>query len=278
MAVINCTPDSFHADSRAASADQALEHALRSLHEGAHVLDIGGESTRPGAERVDADEQIRRVVPVIEQLRRQAGPAARALISVDTTSSKVARAALDAGADAINDVSGGLDDPDLFSVAAKYRAGLIVMHRLIAPPADSYSDAYQAPPQYDNVVEAVIDRLHASTRAACEAGLDASRILWDPGLGFGKGLADTLELLAATPRLAGQGFGLVSALSRKSFVGRLSLGRDSEPSERLAGTLAMSTLHLSMGARIFRVHDVAPHREALNAAWAVLTGRSHPAT
>ncbi len=270
MAIINCTPDSFHAASRATDETDVLELARRAVDEGADMLDLGGESTRPGAERIGVDEQVRRVVPAIEAIRSQAGALGEIPISVDTTRSAVARAALDAGADAINDISGGSEDSGMLALAGERGAGLVLMHRLTTPDRDRYSDAYDTPPEYDDVVSTVLDTLLVFTKNAMGAGVDPAMILWDPGLGFGKGVGDTLKLIRGTERLASHGFGVLSALSRKSFVGRLSLGRDSVPDERLSGTLAMSTMHLVFGARLFRVHDVGAHREALAAAWSLL--------
>ncbi len=270
MAIINCTPDSFHASSRAETVDRALELARRAMGEGADLIDIGAESTRPGAQRVDADEQIKRAVPVIEAIRAHSGALSAVPISIDTTLSAVARAALDAGADAVNDVSAGREDPALLELAAERGAGLVLMHRLTTPGHDRYSDQYNKPPAYEDVVQEVAAVLQRATDSALAHGASPSAIVWDPGLGFGKGIDDTLKLIRSTPVLASQGYPVLSALSRKSFVGRLSLGRDSQPAERLSGTLALSTLHLSWGARIFRVHDVGPHRQALDAAWALL--------
>lgn len=270
MAIINTTPDSFHEASRATDASDVLGLARRAVDEGADMLDLGGASTRPGAERIGADEQVRRVVPAIEAIRSQAGSLGEIPISVDTTRSAVARAALDAGADAINDVSGGAEDSGMLSLAGERGAGLVLMHRLTTPEQDRYSDAYGRPPEYGDVVGAVLDSLLVCTKNATRAGVDPSMILWDPGLGFGKGIEDTLKLIRGTERLASHGFGVLSGLSRKSFVGRLSLGRDSSPDERLSGTLAMSTMHMVFGARLFRVHDVGAHRDALAAAWSLL--------
>jgi dihydropteroate synthase len=270
MAIINCTPDSFHQDSRVSDKHAGLHAAELAVQHGADMLDIGGESTRPGAARVDADEQLRRVLPVIEAIRNSPSPLCDTLISIDTTLSKVAQACLSAGADAVNDVSGGQDDPQILRVAAQARAGLVLMHRPFVPEADQYSDAYTTPPVYSDVVAEVIAALRQATTTAQQAGVRSEAILWDPGLGFGKGLQDTLTLIERTSELLAQGFPVLSGTSRKSFVGRVSLGRDSTPSERLAGSLAFSVTHLWHGARLFRVHDVGPQREALAAAWALI--------
>ncbi len=192
-------------------------------------------------------------------------------ITVDTTLAPVARAALDAGADAINDVAAATEDDAMLALAADRACALILMHRLAPPAADRFSDAYDAPPAYPGgVVETVRGFLDARVRAAVRAGVPRSGIVIDPGLGFGKTVGQNLELIRRTGDLAPLGRPVLSALSRKSFVGRVGLGRDSTPAERLPATLALSVLHLQAGARLFRVHDVAEHRQALDAAWAGL--------
>lgn len=267
MAILNVTPDSFAAGSRLGSPEAGAEAARRAADEGADALDIGGESTRPGAGRVDAAEQVRRVVPAIEAVRH-AGITLP--ITVDTTLASVAAAALDAGADGVNDVSGATEDAGMLPLVAQRRCGLVLMHRLLPPGTDSYSDRYERDPAYADVGAEVRAWLAARLAAAVEAGVDPRAVALDPGLGFGKGVADNLRLIGSTPTLASLGRPVVSALSRKSFVGRVSLGRDSDPSERLEGTLALSVVHLAAGARVFRVHDAAAHRRALDAAWAAL--------
>lgn len=265
MAILNVTPDSFSDGGQLATPALVAERARRAIDEGADLLDIGGESTRPGARRVPADEQIARVVPSVAAIR-DAG--INAPISVDTTLAPVARAAIDAGADAINDVSAGTEDESMLALAAEKACGLVLMHRLRAPDQDSFSDRYERPPAYDDVVTDVRDALAERLRAALGAGVDAGRVVLDPGLGFGKSVEQNLELIEGTGELLTLGRPVLSALSLKSFVGRVSLGRDSTPGERLSGSLALSVRHLARGARIFRVHHVAPHREALDAAWA----------
>lgn len=275
MGILNVTPDSFADGGKHGDVDLACDAAAAMVLAGADVLDIGGESTRPGASPVDEDEQVRRVVPVIARLRREQGPAARVPISVDTTRARVAEAALDAGADAINDQSAGLDDPAMLRLCARRGAGIVLMHRRSLPARDAYSDQY-APgdrPAYADVVHTVAAFLHERSTAAQEAGIAPEAIVVDPGLGFGKTVEQNLQLITRTDLLISLGFPVLSALSRKSFVGRVSLQRDSLPSERLAGTLACSLQHLAAGARLFRVHDVPEHREALAAAWACMAVR-----
>lgn len=266
MAILNVTPDSFSDGGTLASVEQAVAAAELAVREGADVLDVGGESTRPGAARVSASQQIERVVPVVRAIRARLP---EACISVDTTLSAVASAALDAGADAINDVSAGLEDVEMLPLAAARGAGLVLMHRLKSPAEDSYSDQYEAKPNYQNVVEVVREFLRTRAAAARAAGIAAESIVLDPGLGFGKSVDQNLELIRATRRFFELGFPVLSAASRKSFVGRISLARDSQPSERLAGSVAISVAHYLAGARIFRVHDVRPHVEALRAISAV---------
>lgn len=268
VGILNVTPDSFSDGGELNSVELAVDRARAMVDDGADMLDTGGESTRPGAARVEIDEQIRRVVPVIEAMRT-AGITVP--ISVDTTQGLVASAAIDAGADAINDVSAGGDDSEMFTLASDRKCGLILMHRAALPEVDQYSDQYDQSgrPIGDDVVGLVVSALAKSRNAAMAAGVDAANIVLDPGLGFGKDVGQNLELIRSTQALAELGHPVMSALSRKSFVGRLSLGRDSDPSERLAGTLALSVLHLQAGARLFRVHDVLAHRQALDAAWAL---------
>lgn len=275
MAIINATPDSFYAGSRTLpgpaggpgsdGAALALERAAAAVASGADMLDIGGESTRPGAERIGADEQIRRVAPAIRAIR-EAGIAVP--ISVDTTLASVANEAIAAGADAINDVSAGTEDRAMLDLAARTGCGLVLMHRLAAPGRDRYSDGYSTAPVYHDVVSSVRSFLADRVGAAIAAGVAPDQIVVDPGLGFGKSVAQNMELIRRTAEIAADGRPVLSGLSRKSFVGRVSLRRDSEPSERLPGTLALSVAHLAAGARIFRVHDVAEHLQSLRAAWA----------
>jgi dihydropteroate synthase len=291
LGVLNTTPDSFHAASRV-DAGRALDAARAMVGAGADALDVGGESTRPGAPPVPEDEQIARVVPVVRALRAAEAPLRHVPVSIDTTRVPVARAALDAGADAINDVSGASDDPGMLALAASSGAGLVLMHRLRPPAADVFSDRYSVPPEYGpvavagaagesggesgGVVAHVRAFLAARLRAALDAGVAPERILLDPGLGFGKSVEQNLDLLRATPELLALGRPVLSALSRKSFVGRVGLARDSDPAERLPATLALSLLHLHAGARLFRVHDVAEHAQALRAAWACLSAPGGP--
>lgn len=255
MAILNATPDSFSDGGRYLDPARALHAAHGFVRDGADIIDIGGESTRPGAEAVPEEEQIRRVVPVVEAIRSaELGVA----ISVDTTRAAVAAEALDAGADAINDVSGGTDDPAMLTLAAERGCGLVLMHRLTRPDADRYSDQYERPPEYGDVVEAVRADLMKKASMAVGAGCNPESLVLDPGLGFGKTVEQNVALVRGTDRLASIGYPLLGAASRKSFIGRLSMGSADDtpppPSGRLGGSIAFTLSQLVAGIRLFRVH------------------------
>lgn len=268
MAILNVTPDSFADGGRHDDPHRALDAARRLVAEGADILDIGGESTRPGAAAVPGPEQCARVLPVIRAIRSDADKQLREIpITIDTTSSLVAEAALDSGADAVNDVSAGTASPEMLGLCASRSAGIVLMHRAVEPEKDSYSDQYAkgaAPfavtPQ--TLVDVVAAFFLERATAAAARGIRRDAIILDPGLGFGKTVEQNLALIEATPRLLELGFPILSGLSRKSFVGRAFLGRDSEPSERLEGTIHFSKLHAARGAAILRIHDVAAHARA----------------
>lgn len=270
MGVVNATPDSFSDGGQFADAEQAAQHALQLVDEGAAIIDVGGESTRPGASRVDAEEQVRRVVPVIARIRARSNVA----ITVDTTLASVAEAALEAGADAVNDVSAGCEDPAMLALVARKGAGLVLMHRLAAPGDDQYSDRYAEPPIYDDVVREVASFLLMRAELAMAAGVAREAIALDPGLGFGKSVSQNYELLARTSELAGLGFPVLVGASRKSFLGAVS-GR-SDPEQRIVGSVVAAVAAYGGGARIVRAHDVGAHREALLVAHAVLKGAGLP--
>lgn len=266
MGVVNATPDSFSDGGRYANAEEAAVHALQLVEEGAAIIDVGGESTRPGAARVDAEEQVRRVVPVIARLRSRSSVA----ITVDTTSAAVAEAALEAGADAVNDVSAGCEDPAMLRLLAAKGAGIVLMHRLAPPGEDSYSDRYAEPPIYDDVVRDVASYLLMRAEIAMAAGIARDSIALDPGLGFGKSVAQNYELLARTSELSALGFPILVGASRKSFLGAVS-GR-SDPEQRIIASAVAAVAAYGGGARIIRAHDVGAHREALVVAHAILKG------
>lgn len=265
MAILNVTPDSFSDGGTLNDVAVALNAAAKAVTDGAAILDIGGESTRPGATRVDSAEQIRRVVPLIAAIRAASDPALSGIvISIDTTLADVARAALDAGADIINDVSAGEESGDeTIRLSARGRdsngGGLVLMHRRVPPGQDSFSDRYSQAPIYADVVAEVIAYLSARRARALELGVAPDAIVLDPGLGFGKSVEQNMELIRRTPELCAIGSPILSGVSRKSFVGRVWFERESEPRERDAATLAFSALHIERGASVLRVHDVAAH-------------------
>jgi dihydropteroate synthase len=268
MGIVNVTPDSFSDGGRFLEADAAIAHGLQLIDEGAQIVDIGGESTRPGAEPVGAAEELRRVRPVIEAIAAASTDrslATRAQISIDTSKSSVARAALDAGATLVNDVTALRGDRQMANVVAESGAECCLMHMLGEPRT------MQQEPRYDDVVDDVKAFLLARLEFAVGEGIVEDRVLLDPGIGFGKTLAHNLELLRRLDELVELGRPVVIGTSRKSFLGRLA--GVPESSQRLAGTLATNVLALERGARVFRVHDVAPAREALTVAAATLGER-----
>ena len=258
MGVVNVTPDSFSDGGRFLDADAAVEHGLRLTTEGADILDIGGESTRPGAEPVGEDEELRRVVPVIERLAR----GGQARLSIDTTKVVVARAALEAGASLVNDVSALRGDPGMAALVAETGAGCCLMHMLGEPRT------MQEDPRYDDVVSEVKAFLEERLAFAVAEGIDEERVWLDPGIGFGKTVEHNLELLRRLDEIVAIGRPVVVGTSRKSFLGKLAGGRDE--GERLPGTIATNVLALERGAEVFRVHDVAQNVDALAVAAATV--------
>lgn len=269
MGVLNVTPDSFSDGGRFASPDAAVEQGLRLVAHGARILDIGGESTRPGATRVDAKEQRRRVVLVIERLRRDS----RVLISIDTTLAEVAEAALDAGASIINDVSAGIDDPAMLPLIAARHIGCVLMHRVVAPEHDRFSNEYRGPIVYGDVVRSVGDWLMRRVHAALELGIDASAIALDPGLGFGKTVDQNLELIARLDELADLGHPMLIGASRKSFIGAAT-GVE-RPADRVHGSAVAAAAAWAGGARIIRTHDPDATHQALSVI-AAIVARGRP--
>lgn len=263
LGVMNLTPDSFSDGGLHCGTEDAVAHALRMIEDGACIIDVGGESTRPGAERISAAEQIDRTIGVIEAIAARS----EVLISIDTTLSEVAGAALDAGASIINDVSAGREDDRMLKLAASRGCGLILMHRLLAPEKDQFSDRYEKPPEYGDVVADVCEFLLQRVAAAIAAGVDQRAIVIDPGLGFGKSVRQNYELIERIGELAATGHPVLSAASRKSFIG--SISGAARPADRVAGSVAISVAHWLAGVRLFRVHDVAAHREALAVAAAI---------
>ena len=262
MGIVNVTPDSFSDGGRFLAPAAAVEHGLRLVAEGAALLDVGGESSRPGAEPVGEREELRRVQPVIEGL---AAAEAGAQLSIDTSKAAVARAALAAGASFVNDVSALRADPEMAGVIAERGAGCCLMHMLGEPRT------MQRDPRYEDVVDEVKSFLLERLEFAVAQGIEEQAIVLDPGIGFGKTLAHNLELLRRLDELVELGRPLLIGTSRKSFLGRL-IGSAPGP-DLLAATLASNVLALERGASVFRVHDVAPMREALTVAAATLSER-----
>jgi len=264
MGIVNVTPDSFSDGGEHADTGSAVAHGLRLAAEGAAILDVGGESTRPGSEPVPVDEELRRVVPVVESLVA----ASPAVVSVDTTKAAVARAALDAGAAIVNDVTALRGDPAMAALVAERGCQLCLMHMLGEPRT------MQDDPRYDDVVAEVTAFLEERLAAAVAAGVREEQVLLDPGIGFGKTLEHNLTLLAHLDRIAAIGRPVVLGASRKRFIGAL-LGL--APGERAVGTVATTVLGLARGAAVLRVHDVRPNVEALRVAQAILEAGGTPA-
>jgi len=261
MGVVNVTPDSFSDGGRFADPSAASAAALRMFQSGADWVDVGGESTRPSAPPVDPQEQIRRIVPVIGEIRRQAN----SLLSVDTTSAAVAEAALDAGADVVNDISAGRDDPGMLALIALRGAAIILLHMQGTPAT------MQAEPTYKDVTDEVSRFLLERRAAAMDTGIAQHRILLDPGLGFGKKLSHNLTLMRDTAALARLDAPLVVGPSRKSFIGQIT--GEPKPAERVFGTAAAVAWCVANGAAVVRVHDVGPIAQVVRMIGAISAGK-----
>ena len=255
MGVLNVTPDSFSDGGEFLDAEAAVNHGLAMAQSGADIIDIGGESTRPGSMRVAPEEEMERVLPVIEQLARTI----TLPISIDTSKTQVARAAIERGATIINDITGGRD-PEMFALAAEKQAALIIMHMQGTP------ETMQRAPTYADVVGEVTDFFRQRYDAAIRSGIDPLCIAFDPGIGFGKTVAHNLDLLANLSRLQVEHRPLVVGVSRKSFLGKIS----GQPDGRESATVAMTSLLRERGAHILRVHDVAANAQALRATEALI--------
>ena len=258
MGVVNVTPDSFSDGGEFFNSPRALEHAKRLAEEGAQIIDLGGESTRPGATPVSAEEELGRVLPVISGLRKQTS----ALISIDTMKAEVARSALEAGASIINDVSGGRADKAMLPLAAERGTAIILMHMQGAPPT------MQVAPHYEDVVAEVADFFRQQYSCAIGCGIDPMAIAFDPGIGFGKTFEHNLELLRNLSKLRCQERPLVVGVSRKAFIGKL-IG-SSVMAERRPPTTAFTALLRERGANVLRVHEVAENVAALRVAETML--------
>ena len=264
MGVVNVTPDSFSDAGEWLDPAAAIAHGHALVAEGAAILDIGGESTRPGAQPVGEAEELRRVVPVLTGL---AGAGAR--LSIDTSKAAVAAAAVDAGATLVNDVTALRGDPGMAALVAERRCDVCLMHMLGEPRT------MQRDPRYGDVVADVRAFLAERLEYALAQGIARERVWLDPGIGFGKTIDHNLELLARLDEIVALGRPVVVGTSRKSFLGRIT-GR--APGDRVAGTIATNVIALARGASVFRVHDVAAARDALLVAAATLRGRWPPPT
>ncbi len=257
MGVVNVTPDSFYDGGLYFEPARAIEHALKLVSDGADIIDVGGESSRPGAAPVSAKEERQRILPIIEVLREKK----RVLISVDTTKSEVAEAALAEGAHIVNDVSAGRFDPDILPLVARTGAGLVLMHMKGTPRS------MQRLASYDDVVAEVKSFLAGRLAAAREAGVREAGIICDPGIGFAKKIEHNLALLNNLQALAELGRPVLVGISRKSFIGKIL---DAEPEDRLEGTIAAAVVSALGGASILRVHDILEVKRALAVAEAIV--------
>jgi dihydropteroate synthase len=256
MGIVNVTPDSFSDGGEFLDPERAIAHGRELAADGADILDIGGESTRPGAAAVDAKEELRRIEPVVQALSSAGQP-----VSIDTSKAAVAEAALDAGAVMVNDVTALRAEPELASICADRGCEVVLMHMLGDPRT------MQEDPTYDDVVDDVKAFLATRVEYAVSEGIDEDRIWIDPGIGFGKTVEHNLELHRRLGELADLGRPIAFGSSRKSFIGKLT-GADVD--DRLGGTIASNVIAYANGARMLRVHDVAPMRQAITIAEAVL--------
>ena len=258
MGVLNVTPDSFSDGGEFLTTDKAIERGLQMAAEGAHIIDIGGESTHPGSQSVTVAEELRRVIPVIENLHRKLDVP----ISIDTSKADVARAAIEAGASVVNDVTGGQGDEQMLPLVAESKAAFILMHMQGTPRT------MQVQPRYTDVVAEISEFFRQQYARAIGLNIDPMAIAFDPGIGFGKTLEHNLELLAQLERLRTHDRALVVGVSRKSFLGKL-IGSP-EISDRLVPGLALTSLLRARGADVFRVHDVKENVYALRVTEAIL--------
>jgi len=258
MGVLNVTPDSFSDGGKFLAVEKAVEHGLTMVGEGAQIIDVGGESTRPGAASVAVEEELRRVVPVIKKLRAKID----IVISIDTSKAQVARAAIGAGASIVNDVTGGRGDREMMPFVAEIKAAFIIMH-MQGDPRTMQSD-----PRYVDVISEVADFFRQQYACALECGIDPMAIAFDPGIGFGKTLEHNLDLLARLERIRVHKRPLVVGVSRKSFLAKLT--GSSEMNDRLASAVALTSVLRARGADVFRVHDVKENVNALRVTEAIL--------
>jgi len=265
VGIVNVTPDSFSDGGNFFLPAAALAQAERLLADGADILDVGGESTRPGAATVTTDEERRRVLPIIRAVHERWPNVS---VSVDTVKAGVAASALEAGASIVNDVSGLRADPAMAGVCVEYRAGLVIMHSR-GTVADMATYAHAA--YGDDVTGVVVDELRRQIDVALAAGVDAEAIVVDPGIGFSKRSLQSLTVLSELPRVAALGYPILVGVSRKRFIGEIT--GVTIPADRVEGSIGANVAAFARGAQLFRVHDARPARHALDAAWSIL--RSH---
>jgi len=258
MGILNVTPDSFSDGGQHNKPGAAIKRAFQIKQQGADIIDIGGESTRPGAETIGDDEQISRVIPVIEGIRKQDKAL---LISVDTTSNRVAEVALDAGANWINDISAGEESFEILNLAAKKKSPIVLMHR------QGKSKTMQNTPYYGDVCKEVAEYLQARAELALQAGVVKENIMLDPGIGFGKTLEHNLSLLNNLESLVTLGYPILLGTSRKHFLGEIT--NQDDPEKRVASTCATTALGVSAGVQVFRVHDIEENKQAMDVAWRI---------
>ncbi len=259
MGILNVTPDSFSDGGKYTEIDKAVAQAKKMLDDGVGIIDIGGESSRPGAKSVCQYEQIARVVPVIKAIRKELSETIP--ISIDTTLSEVAKAALDAGATLINDISAGQSDKAILRLASERSVPIILMHMKGTP------DNMQDNPTYEDVVSEVSQALQARVGDALKAGIKKENIALDPGIGFGKRKEDNINLLAYLDKLVDLGYPVLLGTSRKRFMG--SICDVTEPSELIVATAVTTALGVQSGVKMFRVHDVKENKQAVDVAWAI---------
>ncbi|HIO91258.1 MAG TPA: dihydropteroate synthase [Leucothrix mucor] len=260
MGILNVTPDSFSDGGHHDTPALALAHALQMIKEGADIIDVGGESTRPGAETVSEAEQINRVIPVIERLRENISDST--LISIDTTNAMVAKLALESGANWINDVSAGEDSVGMLELAAAQQVPIILMHR------QGISATMQDKPRYENVVDEVTAYLQIRAEVALAAGIEPCNIILDPGIGFGKSFEHNITLMSQLKSITALGYKVLLGTSRKRFLSEICQQKSS--SKLAAATCATSSLGVVAGVEVFRVHDVLENRQAVDVTWEII--------
>ena len=258
MGILNVTPDSFSDGGQFNKTEHAISHAIEMYQQGAAIIDVGGESTRPGAKEISTDEQIRRIIPVIEGIRKLNTDV---IISVDTTDIVVAKTALQAGANWINDISAGEASDTMLMLAAEHNIPIILMHRL------GKSDRMQKKPEYADVCAEVKRYLQDRVDVALKAGVEKANIILDPGIGFGKTTLHNLQLLANLESFTDMEYPILLGTSRKRFLGEIT--HQNDPERRAAATCATTALGVKAGVQIFRVHDVLENKNAMDVAWSI---------